>query len=328
MINQFNKIILEKFFNTIKNISKTIPKVDTIYHYTSQSAYLNIIKTKELWLSHISNLNDPQELSFGLKVIKENIENKITNDKSIILEWINEIDPFNTHETKNVFYEPIFLMSFSKEPDDMSQWISYGDNGHGVSLSFLLKEIIPTLSDLSYEPILMPVSYFPENWKISKSINLDYLNTITNFIIEIDNNIYSLNEKNLLNDIGILNSIKREFLEYLYIFASYIKHDFYKQEKEWRLFINTSIGNPNISIKPDGNKVMMVYKLQLKELVTKENPHPEKNPLYINKIHKDIIIGPRYKNNHHVKTALEIGVYQELHIGPGGTISFSSGKIK
>ena len=75
-----DETVHRSFMNVINKIIKNTNNVEDIYHYTSQSAYLNIIKEKELWLSDIGTLNDPKEIIFGLEVIENYLKQRIDNN--------------------------------------------------------------------------------------------------------------------------------------------------------------------------------------------------------------------------------------------------------
>src|SRR4029077_289164 len=65
-INEFGsqaEDIVTAFANRLDNT----PPPDRIYHYTDGVGLRGILKTGKLWFTDIFNLNDPSELSYGLK---------------------------------------------------------------------------------------------------------------------------------------------------------------------------------------------------------------------------------------------------------------------
>ena len=202
----------------------------------------------------------------------------------------------------NIHDEPIFIMSFSEEEDMMSQWVSYGDEGYGVSMSFLKNGIIPKLSKMINPidgPILMPISYYANNYEFSGTGIFNYLEHISTLFLKIEEIT-----KNNRDCSDILHITRRLFFEYLYIFASYIKHDFYKEEKEWRLFVKTGPGDKNISIVPKNKQIKKIYKVPL--------CGEDEEKYFLSEIHRDVIIGPRYFNNESIKSTIDLLYFQEV----------------
>ncbi len=99
-----------------------------IYHYCNVEAFKAIIQNKTLWLSSVYNLNDYKEIHW----IKDKVLKKIK-------EYTNK----NNYEKFNnfiKFYEnqqpTVYIASFSKGEDLLSQWRAYSDDGHGVAIGF------------------------------------------------------------------------------------------------------------------------------------------------------------------------------------------------
>ena len=97
-----------------------------LYHYTDSHAFLNIIQSKVLWATDTSFMNDSQEIEYAKKRTKAAIDQEDAPkfNREGILRWI-------THEP-----ERRALCCFSEEPDLLSQWRAYADNGAGFAIGF------------------------------------------------------------------------------------------------------------------------------------------------------------------------------------------------
>lgn len=123
-------------------------KVEYFYHYTTQETLCCMLnKYREnmdqgnliFWASSIFTMNDPQEMMHGVEVFKvlvpfnENFYKEVYN---ILPEEKLDLDIFD-HE--NSFLDNShtpFVISFSRNEDDLAMWTMYGDGGYGVSLKF------------------------------------------------------------------------------------------------------------------------------------------------------------------------------------------------
>lgn len=102
-----------------------------LYHYTSSNGLLGIITSKKLWATHYAFLNDYNEFEYAKKLIKK-----------ILLNHLNDSDEheaiknnWNLFEEQFPYYN-IFLVSFSTEKDQLSQWKGYAEQGKGFSIGF------------------------------------------------------------------------------------------------------------------------------------------------------------------------------------------------
>ena len=140
------------------------------YYYCSLSTFLNIIKNTQVYLSDPLKMNDTLEIKWYLE--KLNNEARALNRQEFDLpDSIFEKMKSRSHLdfTFEEFMEKldsrgqrsIYISCFSKNPDLLSQWRAYAEDGTGVSIGFdlnklsvasniLLKEVIYT-NDVVYE---------------------------------------------------------------------------------------------------------------------------------------------------------------------------------
>ncbi|MDN4502103.1 DUF2971 domain-containing protein [Alteromonadaceae bacterium BrNp21-10] len=101
------------------------------YHYTDAQTALKILDNNELWMTHVSYLNDSTE---GKEL------RKILNRMSVPSGVYNILDYID----KN--YES-YVCSFSEKGDLLSQWRGYCPNGEGYAIGFKQPESYKNLFD-------------------------------------------------------------------------------------------------------------------------------------------------------------------------------------
>lgn len=105
--------------------------MDTIWHYTSQEAALNIISSNKLRLIRQDFLDDGNEFRYYQRIAK-----KFEKDFPSSATAHDYADIQSRWETLFLNPDRAFIACFSKDGDDVSQWERYADMGRGVALGF------------------------------------------------------------------------------------------------------------------------------------------------------------------------------------------------
>lgn len=108
--------------------------VDRVYHYTSAAAFLNILNTKEFWLTEHSYLRDYSEIAHGLKSLVEALDKRKGN-QVVDLFYGGQSQLEKLALLTNLSYHT-FIFSLSEDGDSKSQWSEYADDYRGVALGF------------------------------------------------------------------------------------------------------------------------------------------------------------------------------------------------
>lgn len=116
---------------------------EVIYHYCPFSAFVGILETGELWLSHQNSMNDLSEARWFYHLLHQEANQVATNDNRELLAAFLRNFELNLKD--------YFILSFSTEPDILSQWVMYADSGRGVAIGFYteqfpVKHRVPHLS--------------------------------------------------------------------------------------------------------------------------------------------------------------------------------------
>ncbi len=105
---------------------------ETLYHYTTQSGLLGIVREKSIWATHNQYLNDHQEFIQALKIAEEEIEaGKAAATDDVVHDWHEMLVALRSMSIMNVC-----VCSFSEEKDSLSQWRAYGGHSSGFALGF------------------------------------------------------------------------------------------------------------------------------------------------------------------------------------------------
>lgn len=117
--------------NLLTKSKKVQYNVNNIYyHYCSIESFMSIIKSKSIWLTNANFMNDRLEN----KMIEKDFDNIIEILKPSKTENFMKYLKANFKQYKNQFY----LFCLSKNPDKLSQWRGYADDGKGVAIGISL----------------------------------------------------------------------------------------------------------------------------------------------------------------------------------------------
>jgi hypothetical protein len=107
--------------------------IGPLCHYTNARGLEGILKDRELWATNYLHLNDPKEFEFGRDILQDTLrlfrrnaeEESISPCLAKTIEDSATLGPFE-----------LYIASFSRNGDDLSQWRAYGDDGRGVCIEF------------------------------------------------------------------------------------------------------------------------------------------------------------------------------------------------
>ncbi len=147
-----------------------------IFHYCSTQSALSILKNQELWMTNIRNMNDSNETigvyTLFFDLMRQHDENNLLGEMYNIADMPGTIQL--DENCLGSYAEHV--VCFSKDPDSVSQWISYADDGHGLAIGFDEDRIINITSNnkaLSY----LGITYVDKE-SVKSSIPTIYKNLI------------------------------------------------------------------------------------------------------------------------------------------------------
>ncbi len=267
----------------------THPKI--LYHYCSLSTFLNIMKNKSIWVSDIERSNDFLELIALRKLLASHINADLNEiiDKHMMSNRDKEMakslwrlrDDFMSRLT--TAYARTFAFCLSEEPDLLSQWRGYADDGNGVVIGFKTS-FFEKLGSKNLET-KVPVVFAFDQVTYDERIAKDYLHH------QLDQyNWYGCNE------IKEYEESLKKLVARISTDAPFYKKFAFAEEKEWRFVIShfvNSLGSLKLSELNDSNCSFseIEYIVSNNHLV----PHIEIKIKDMRSAISKIIIGPKCK---------------------------------
>lgn len=108
----------------------------TLYHYTSLSGMLGILRSQCIWATHASYLNDASEFFHGLGFAKQVASGIFMED-----DYLAAFGWAVRHGLEAVSANDLYVASFSEQADLLSQWRGYCPVGAGLCLGFDLDHL-------------------------------------------------------------------------------------------------------------------------------------------------------------------------------------------
>jgi hypothetical protein len=200
---------------------------ERLYHYTTLDSLLNISKSKNLWLSHASLMNDKNELRHAREIIIDAAKSliRITENKDSreLLEYFTHHDPSIDDEYDH------FIFSFCESPDLLSQWRGYTTAADGLCIGFESR-------NLNFD--LYPIDYDEFNQR-------DKVLKIFKKMIDVFEDIFNYGELNFDQKSSYMKAAKEFLYEYLERLTVTFKSSSFREENEWRAVVALRKGMSN-----------------------------------------------------------------------------------
>lgn len=257
-----------------------------LYHYTSNAAFLSIIKNRELWATDLTLSNDRLEGGWIRKILCDNwaSNTKTKAHMNVLTELLDRIYTITG----------AVGVCLSTEGDSLSQWRGYADDAAGVCIGFE-DEYLRTLSPPENDPygvVLRQIIYDPKNQVQSLS---DFLRIVEE---DIENGALKATVEHsfatqLLFPISDeeREKIERAYRAFCFRFLLLVsefyvlKNPAFNEEKEWRLishFLKEECGPSKGDLKS------LEYIAKADRIVpVRKIPIPGKNAI------KRLVLGPR-----------------------------------
>lgn len=250
-----------EIINKIKSQKNKKP----IYHYTSQSGLIGIIRNKSIWATDIFYLNDAQEFNYALDLLRDELQwllDQINRGElgdiekeGAFAKQIYELINLSIREPILDYKYHVFVCSFSEKDDLLSQWRAYCPNGSGFSIGFTYSQLQNAIEKYGF-------------W-LSKCIynREDQKNAIKNLIREwgcryieglslFSNLAKDQRTKELVDAIG---DVSFDFIKAFIHLSPLLKHPSFSEEKEWRL-ISAPISINHLRVRwREGSSMIIPY---------------------------------------------------------------------
>ena len=238
---------------------------DALYHYTTQSGFLGIVRNKEIWATHTQYLNDQSEYLHALRIVREEIDavTKATNDsrhKALLKDMALDVEGI---ESMNVC-----VCSFSEDNDSLPQWRAYSGTTSGFAIGFTGKFLAEVAKIESF--YLAPCIY-------DRSKQRELIRALVEDVLEenIEGTLWE--HKYHVPKGGNLCA-------YLHRYAPILKDPSFEEEKEWRIISKPlSCSFERFEFRPGNSMLIPYYRFPLSnekvpfdvhEIVVGPTPHP------------------------------------------------------
>ncbi|MEY4318259.1 MAG: hypothetical protein RI902_2067 [Pseudomonadota bacterium] len=254
-----------------------------VYHYCSAHAFESIVRNKSIWLSPLKHSNDLTEGQYAVHRLRELMMRqqkmaKATEKFECFIDLLS-----NSHECAG--------LCFSKEPDLLSQWRGYADDGRGFSIGFLKNSLL-RLSENSSK-------YNSHDVMGLKLLDVEYDQNCQDLMLVpiADRLSTSKSQEETINTL-------RDFLKIVYI----LKDKSFSEEKELRLVRWMNINDSKLGVKIFTD---MQYKVTGGQLTPYIDLPFKKDLRLIDKV----IIGPKNTSQiEHIKNFLHMNGQQEVSV--------------
>jgi hypothetical protein len=210
-----------------------------LYHYTTLNGLKGILENRAIWLSHVSQLNDPMEIQYGKRVITDLINDKMKDENNANLRSFYHTLQVQVGTFGDIMHHP-FIFCFCENGDLLSQWREYSDRDGGYNFGIELSE----KTKISLQSDSFKNGRIPHLRKIiyNKDEQLNIINRYLDMIIDCVSSIISKgNLKPGLADMSHFASVMAmQAVNVLLDVLMTFKHPAFEEEKEWRLIYITS----------------------------------------------------------------------------------------
>lgn len=203
-----------------------------IYHYCDANALLNIFRTKSMWATGARYLNDSSELVVALRNLpKTTAKHRKTKTGALLAELTEVMRTAGVNLLSHAIGMESYVACFSEDPDILSQWRAYADDGMGFAIGFNAHSLRTLIGNPRTATIRRMVYSGEDEQRL-----VDSLFEGLGGIIEPYIKLFGTPGERLTYDISQPRTwLSVRFSEALYELTVQCKHRGFQEEKEWRI---------------------------------------------------------------------------------------------
>jgi hypothetical protein len=241
-----------------RQLSDTESTPPLVYHYTTQRGLLGIVGGANIWATDIRFMNDSAEWKHIYDVVEELFESSASESDS----YRELVGEYRADVSKH--REPdVYLASFSRDGDKLSQWRAYSQGSGGFSLGFRTSALAE---------ITKPVQFAMKQCVYGRVEQRSLLNQLLS---------KSLRGEGPFAKMG--GAV--QFTIFVRFLASSFKHHSFAEEEEWRLVSSAPVSSSAVRFRAGGTTlipyleadVSAIENLGLEEIVVGPSPNPEQS---------------------------------------------------
>lgn len=218
-------IDLDELPNTKRLLGIDVPEM--LHQYTSAAAAMSIIKSRAFWAGLPEQMNDHKELRLAYQHLSNisgfhYLRKTLNGRDGLFAKWISELDVdyFLSNSPKS------FVVSLTPENDSLSQWRAYCDRSGGYCVGIPGEVISKAAAADGW--FLAPCLYKHEDKEMM-------VNEIFDYHLERYREDRKANPKSQDEFVAQLTVHADNLMADMRFYGHFIKHESFKDEKEWRL---------------------------------------------------------------------------------------------
>jgi hypothetical protein len=243
-----------------------------LYHYTTQTAFTEIVNSKALWATDVRYLNDFEEYVYAVERAKSAIKQV---SSTFSAPGASELGLAIRGALSLSGAKQFCVFSLSEDGDSLNQWRSYTRTGPGYALGFVSN----ALSILCEEHELLLGKCIYSQKEAEEAIS----QLASSYVADLFQYFPHFKKGEINEDLIWVRST--QFVSLFLRYASFIKNPAFKEEQEWRIVVSTPndfAGGTRFRSGPHSVVPFVALKWEdasflraLKEVVIKPSPHAE-----------------------------------------------------
>ena len=245
-------------------LQDTAVKPERVFQYTSPTGLLGMLRSDEVWSTHVSHLNDFSEFRYTLALLDEHLDEVLQaggskSSQVAVKEWKGAL--------RKMPGIAMFVASFSEESDLLSQWRAYCPAAGGFSLGMHPLELMRSAKcplirceyDVARQRTLVA--------QVTAKLIGDFNASLAAGRAEADARVHS----------------GAAFVSCTFFLATAFKHPSFAEEREWRLVTRQLPDDAREICFREGRAGVVPYirlplgvrAKSIEEIVIGPTPHPE-----------------------------------------------------
>lgn len=189
-----------------------------LFHYTDVSAVKSILEKEKMWLTDVRYLNDSEEMHNGISMLVDYMKHRVgnfTHPHEFFEDAANYIESGLVGKAGyGIENRPVFIGSFSRAGDLLSQWRAYGS--YAIEL------------DADYIPQVLSACVYDRDKKLNHASNAALLSLIAI-------------SKDMAINSGFLGADGYEAFSDIVGMVATLKHESFSEEEEIRIVLGHDI---------------------------------------------------------------------------------------
>jgi hypothetical protein len=194
----------------------------TLYHYTTFTGLLGIVRSRALWASDVRYMNDSAELRHTADLIKVEVRERIDSGH-VNANLLAQFADWVAHRITNGHM--LFGASFRSHGNLLSQWRGYSSPGKGVSLGFCPEYILECSRNQRF--MIGKCIYEPHR---QRALIRQVVDAVERLAEDHAGGGQSAAERAVLHRQAFA-AMETDLLR----IAAILKHPSFREEKEWRI---------------------------------------------------------------------------------------------